>query len=200
MVAITLSTICFLALSGLMAAVDAAVLSVTHPEIEVMKKESKWGAHRLSRVKHDLARAVVVIVILSNTVNVLGPILVSVQAFNLYGREGLAVITVVLATGTIVFSEIVPKSLGAHYAPLIARLSAPAILTCQYLLYPLVAGFAWALKPVRSRHAENRYRRADSIVGKNWTPGWSYRTGRKSNDPSCVCAQRQNRGRDHDTD
>jgi CBS domain containing-hemolysin-like protein len=143
MLLLVLSIIVFLALSGLMAAVDAAVLSVTRPEIDVLIQDGQWGARRLNRVKHQITRSLVVIVILTNTINVLGPILVSRQAFDLYGTEGIFVITVVLAFGTIVFSEIVPKAIGSHYAPLIARLSAPAILMVRYLLYPLVLGFAW---------------------------------------------------------
>jgi putative hemolysin len=152
MLLLVLSIVCFLALSGLMAAVDAAVLSVTHPEVDVLVQKAKWGSHRLSRVKHELSQSVVVIVILTNTVNVLGPILVSLHAFSLYGTEGVAVITVILALGTILFSEIIPKSIGAHYAPLIARVSAPAILACRYLLYPFVIGFAWISKQFTRGH------------------------------------------------
>ncbi len=140
---LVISVVVFLALSGLMAAVDAAVLSVTRPEIAVLIQKQKWGARRLRRVKQEITRSVVVIVIVTNTINVLGPILVSRQAFDLYGTEGIAAITVVLTLGTIIFSEIVPKALGAHYAPLIARLSSPAIQIGRYLLYPLVIGFAW---------------------------------------------------------
>ena len=83
---------------------------------------------------------------MTNTINVLGPILVSRQAFDLYGAESIVAITAVLAFGTIIFSEIVPKALGAHYAPLIARFSSPPILVGRYLLYPLVVGFAWLSK------------------------------------------------------
>lgn len=143
---IVLAVIVFLALSGLMAAVDAAVLSVSRPEIEVLIQEKKWGSRRLGQVKKEISQSVVVIVIMTNTINVLGPILVSRQAFDLYGAESIVAITAVLALGTIVFSEIVPKALGAHYAPLIARLSAPAILIGRYLMYPLVVGFAWLSK------------------------------------------------------
>lgn len=138
-----LSMVGFLVLSGLMAAVDAAVLSVTHPEIEVLKQEGKWGARRLGRLKHEITRTVVVIVILTNTINVLGPILVSRKAFSLYGNEGIFAISAILAVGTIVFSEIVPKSVGAHYAPLVARVAAPGLLVCRYLLFPLVVVFSW---------------------------------------------------------
>ncbi len=143
MMLLTFSVITFLALSGLMAAVDAAVLSVTRPEIDELMVRGKWGSRRLDQVKRTLTQSVVVVVIASNTINVLGPILVSGQAFTLYGAKGIAIITAVLTLGTIVFSEIVPKALGAHYAPLIARVSAPAILIGRYLLYPLVVSFAW---------------------------------------------------------
>lgn len=133
----------FLALSGLMAAVDAAILSVTRPEIDVLIQQGKWGARRLGRIKREIVKSVVVIVIFTNTINVLGPILVSHTAFGLYGTKSVAAITMVLTLGTIVFSEIIPKALGAHYAPLVARLAAPAILLGRYLLYPLVSVLAW---------------------------------------------------------
>lgn len=135
-------TVSFLFLSGLAAAVDAAVLSVTHPEVEELVSRRKWGGRRLRWVKQHLTQSVVVIVIVTNTINVLGPIVVSRQASQLGGVEAMAMITAVLALGTIVFSEIIPKSLGAHYAPLIARLSAPAIRWLRILLYPLVITLA----------------------------------------------------------
>ena len=93
-------------------------------------------------VKQQLTQSVVVIVIVTNTINVLGPILVSREAQTLYGVEGIAAITVVLALGTMVFSEIIPKSLGAHHAPLVARFAAPAIRALRVVLYPLVITLA----------------------------------------------------------
>ncbi|MDG2221999.1 MAG: CNNM domain-containing protein [Rubripirellula sp.] len=146
MLSLLLLIVIFLAFSGLMAAVDAAILSVSRPEIEVLVKKGKWGARRLSRIKHEIAKSVVVIVILTNTINVLGPILVSQKAYDLYGAQSVVAITIVLTLGTIIFSEIIPKALGAHYAPLIARLAAPAIQIGRLLLYPLVVVFAWLSK------------------------------------------------------
>ena len=142
MFVLVLLVVVFLFLSGMAAAVDAAVLSVSRPEVEVLVEQRKWGARRLRSVKKQLTQSVVVIVIVTNTINVLGPILVSREAQATYGVEGLAVITVVLALGTMVFSEIIPKSLGAHYAPLVARLAAPAIRSLRILLYPLVIALA----------------------------------------------------------
>ena len=146
MLLLIIATAIFLALSGIMAAVDAAVLSVTRPEIEVLVQNRKTGANKLRTIKHEFARTVVVIVIATNTINVLGPVLVSQLASESYGHRGIAVITVVLTLGTIAFSEIIPKAIGSHYAPLIARFSAPAIVVGRLVLYPLVVVFEWLSK------------------------------------------------------
>ena len=50
----------------------------------------------------------------------------------------IAPITAILTVGTIVFSEIIPKSLGHHYAPHVGRIAAPALRALMYLLYPVV--------------------------------------------------------------
>lgn len=143
MLTLILYVVVFMLLSGLMAAVDAAVLSVTRPEIEEMIHNRRSGAARLRAVKQEITRSVVVIVILTNTVNVLGPILVSREAFARYGPESLITVTIGLTLGTILFSEILPKAIGTHYAPLVGRLSATPLQTVGYTLYPLVAALSW---------------------------------------------------------
>lgn len=136
-------TIAFLLVSGLLAAIDAAFLSVTRPEVEEMIHHGKRGALHLRDAKRKIARTVVVIVILTNTVNVLGPILVSRRAFELYGSHVIGIITLILTVGTILFSEILPKALGVHFAPVISRFSIPIIRLVTILLYPIVIALAW---------------------------------------------------------
>ena len=146
MILLLITLILFLSLSGIMAAVDAAIMSVTRPEISEMIVYRKWGAQRLETLKKNLTRAVVVIVLLTNTINVLGPVLVSQQAIVLYGPQAIAYTVITLTVGTIVFSEIIPKALGAHHAPQISRLSAPIIRSISLTLYPLVWGLEWFAK------------------------------------------------------
>lgn len=138
MIALVLTIVVFLFLSGIMAAIDAAVLSVTSPEISEMVGKGKWGARRLQALRQALTRAVVVIVILTNTINVVGPVIVSRKSIELFGNQAIVWTVAGLTLGTIVFSEILPKALGAHYAPLISRLSAPVIRAIGIALYPLV--------------------------------------------------------------
>ena len=143
MLELALYIVAFITLSGLMAAVEAAVLSVSRGEIEEMVIKRAWGARRLKAIAQGIARPMVVIAVLTNTINILGPILAGGKAIQLYGDVAIVGITVVLTLGTIVFSEIVPKSLGSHYAPSIGRLVAPTIQGLIYLLYPIVVALEW---------------------------------------------------------
>jgi len=138
MVELILYFTAFVLLSGVMAMTDAAVLSISAAEIEAMAAAGKPGAMTLRKLHGHLTRAVVVIVILTNTVNVLGPVLVGNKAVELYGSVVLGAITAILTFTTIVLSEIVPKSIGVHYAPLVSRMAAPAILIVSYAILPLV--------------------------------------------------------------
>ncbi len=83
------------------------------------------------------------IVLFTNTINILGPILAGNKAIDIYGDSVIGLITVILTFGTIVFSEIIPKSLGAHYAPLVSRIWAPIILFLTYALFPIVVALEW---------------------------------------------------------
>lgn len=133
----------FVILSGVMAMVDAAVLSVTMAEVHELQQNNAWGSAALHFVKSHINKSVVVIVILTNTVNVLGPILIGDRAADLGGSTAIGVVTAILTFSTIVFSEIIPKSLGAHYAPTIARAAAPIVTLLIYALYPIVLGLDW---------------------------------------------------------
>ncbi|MCG8653555.1 MAG: CNNM domain-containing protein, partial [Pirellulales bacterium] len=146
MIVLAIGVSLFLCLSGVMAAVDAAILSVTHPEIEELVHQRRFGANRLRDAKRRLAHSVVVIVVITNTINVLGPILIGHHAFGLFDRDGILLIMAGLTIGTIVFSEILPKAIGNRYAPTIARWSAHPLMVVQAVLYPLVALFAWMSK------------------------------------------------------
>ena len=138
MIELLVLIVSFIFLSGLLAMIDAAVLSVTHAEVEEMVQKGKRGSRALQTLSRHITRSLVIIVIITNLINVLGPILVGQKAIELYSSSIIGVITAVLTFGTIIFSEVIPKSLGAHYAPIIARVAAPPILALIGILYPLV--------------------------------------------------------------
>jgi len=128
----------FIATSGFFAMIDAAILNVSPAEVEVLLQRKSWGGKQLKALLRHTTHAIIVIVIFTNVTNILGPILAGRKAVELYGSEAIGVVTAILTFATIIFSEIIPKSIGAHYAPTISRIAAPALSIIVTLLYPIV--------------------------------------------------------------
>ena len=145
MLELALYIVVFIALSGLMAMVEAAVLNVSRIEIEEIRLQGTWGAGALKTINAHMTQAIVVLVIITNSINILGPILTGRKAMQLYGDASIGLVAVILTLGTIVFSEIIPKSIGSHYAPIVSRWSAPALRLLILLMYPLVISLEWIL-------------------------------------------------------
>lgn len=130
--------ISFVFASGILAMIDAAILSVNHAEVEVMISRKRYGARALKSLLKHTTRAIIIIVIFTNITNILGPILVGRKAEALFGSQAIGIVTALLTFITIIFSEIIPKSIGTHYAPRIARIVAPLLRVSIFLLYPIV--------------------------------------------------------------
>jgi len=147
--AITLLIVIFVLASGVLSMLDAAILSVSRAEVEETLSHGLWGGRALKGVAHRQMHTVIVIVILTNLVNILGPVLIGVRAAALFGSQSLGVLTALLTAMTILFSEIIPKALGTRHAPTIARLSAPLLLALAFILSPLVAFLEFVVRPFR---------------------------------------------------
>jgi putative hemolysin len=128
----------FIIASGILAMIDSAILSVNPAEVEVMIAKKRWGAKELKLLLRHTTRAIIVIVILTNIVNILGPILVGRRAEQLFGSHVIGIVTAILTFLTIIFSEIIPKGIGTHYAPKISRRVAPFLRVLVFILYPVV--------------------------------------------------------------
>lgn len=140
MLQLVLFIFAFIFASGFLAMIDAAILSVSPAEVEVMIENKRWGAKELRHVLRHATRAIIVIVILTNVTNILGPILAGRKAEALFGSEAIGYITAILTFTTIIFSEIIPKAVGSHYAPRISRYIAPILRILIIALYPIVIG------------------------------------------------------------
>ncbi len=128
-----------LVLSGFFSGAEATLISITQAEVETLAQEKRWGANILQSVHKRLSRAIIAIVVMNNVVNIVGSILVGNVAMRLYGSAQLAIVTTGLTFGVIIFSEILPKSLGMHYAHHIAVPVAVVIRLLMFLLLPFIS-------------------------------------------------------------
>ncbi|OIO52997.1 hypothetical protein AUJ46_06250 [Candidatus Peregrinibacteria bacterium CG1_02_54_53] len=138
MIELAIFIVGFIFASGFFAMIDAAILSVGPAEVEVLIAKKRWGATALKSLLKHITRAIIVIVILTNVTNILGPILAGRKAEAIFGSSAIGVITAVLTFMTIIFSEIIPKAIGAHHAPRISRMAAPFLRALVVILFPVV--------------------------------------------------------------
>ena len=149
MLEIALLITVFVPLSGLFSLLDAAVISVHQAEAEEVIARKLWGGKALRRLLEHRMRSVIVLVILTNAVNILGPIIIGVRAAVLFGNQILGILTAVLTALSILFSEIIPKAVGTRHAPTVGRFSAPALFALTLVFSPLIAAIELLLRPFR---------------------------------------------------
>lgn len=126
-----------LLLSGFFSGAEAALVSLTPAEAEA-GAHARFGGNALRRIYHSLQRSVMAIVIFNNIVNIVGSVVVGQIVNQLYGNAALAIVTTGLTFGVIIFSEILPKSVGIHHAHTIAPIVSPAVRICTLILLPLI--------------------------------------------------------------
>ena len=142
--------------SFLCSILEAVLLSITPSYIGAKKKEGANYALDLERLKDDIDRPLAAILTLNTFAHTLGAAGVGAQAQAIWGEEYLSIISAVLTILILIFSEIIPKTLGATFWRPLARPSTAVVKVLVILLYP----FVWISQIITK-----------IIKGKNYRPG-----------------------------
>ncbi len=141
-----------LGLSFLCSMLEAALLSVRMATLTEQAAAGRRGAGRLLQLKQNrVDDAISAILILNTLANTLGATLAGAQAAHVLGSAWVGVFSGVLTFLILVFSEIIPKTLGALYARQLSsfvghvlagltRLMTPALVLSRALTRLLARG------------------------------------------------------------
>jgi len=124
--------------SAFFSGVEAALFSLPQSKVLVLREQKKRGSEALVKIKENLPRAIMVIVIGNNIVNIVGAIFVGVLASRVFGDALIGVVSAVLTLLIIIFGEILPKTIGENYADKIALAVAPFILFLTKVFSPII--------------------------------------------------------------
>ncbi len=127
-----------LGISFLCSIAEAVILSVTSAHIELLKKEGHRAGKLLSDLKADINRALAAILTLNTIAHTMGAAGAGAQAASLFGDTYVGIISAVLTLLILIFSEIIPKTLGANYWRTLAPATAYMLRFLIWLLYPFV--------------------------------------------------------------
>jgi CBS domain containing-hemolysin-like protein len=124
--------------SFLCSILEAVLLSVTPSYAVAVKKKSPAMGRRLDLLKRDIGRPLAAILSLNTIAHTVGAAGVGAEAANLFGDASVGVVSAVLTLLILVFSEIVPKTLGALYWRQLVPVGLYLVQWLIWGLYPLV--------------------------------------------------------------
>lgn len=133
-----LSIVVVLATSFFCSISEASLLSSSRVRALTLADENP-AARLLSRMKQSLDRPIAAILILNTIANTGGAALAGREYERVFGGAGMGVFTVFLTLAVLVFSELLPKTLGVRYSMSAALLLARPVWILTRLMMPLTA-------------------------------------------------------------
>ena len=127
-----------LGFSFLCSIAEAVLLSVSNAHIALMEAEDHPAAKLLKELKDDVNKPLAAILTLNTIAHTVGAAGAGAQAAAVFGNTYVAIISAVLTLLILVFSEIIPKTLGAYYWKTLAPITAYTLRVLIWVLYPFV--------------------------------------------------------------
>ena len=117
---------------------ESVILSVTHSHIGTLVKSNPSKGKLLQRLKDDINRPLAAILTLNTIANTVGAAGMGAQALHVYGSHAVAAASAILTFSILIFSEILPKTLGAYFCRSLAIPSAYVIRALMVITFPFV--------------------------------------------------------------
>ena len=130
MIALVFSFFCSIA--------EAVLLSIRPAFVTLLENRGAKGAKTLAALKDNLDRPLAAILSLNTIAHTAGAAGVGAQAAIVFGNQYIGLTSAFLTFLILIFSEIIPKTLGATYWHKLAAPLAPVIMGLTKLLLPLV--------------------------------------------------------------
>lgn len=117
---------------------EAVLLSVTMAHISVLEQEDNTSGPLLRELKTDINKPLTAILTLNTIAHTVGAVGAGAQAVAVFGSQWVGLISAVLTLMILIFSEIIPKTLGATYWRNLAGVTAHVLKYLIRVLYPFV--------------------------------------------------------------
>lgn len=117
---------------------EAVLLSTSQSFLKVKLELGKPWARHFTHLKSNIDKPISAILTLNTVAHTVGAAGVGAQAIKVFGEASFGIVSAILTLLILVFTEIIPKTIGAHYWRVLAWISAYIIKWMIYLTYPLV--------------------------------------------------------------
>ena len=144
-----------LAISFLCSILEAVLLSTPMSFITAKEQEGRKSASLLKELKNNVDRPVGAILSLNTIAHTIGSAGVGAEVTRIWGDEWFGIASVVLTLLILIFSEIIPKTIGSNSWRSLALPSAGVIKFLIYFTYPFVILSELITKLFSSKEKDN---------------------------------------------
>lgn len=120
---------------------EAGLLSSSSSYVETLANEGSNGAKIMKNLKDNVDRPIAAILTLNTLAHTIGAAGAGAQAAAVFGSEWFGLITLILTLLILIFSEIIPKTLGAVYWRQLLTFNAYSIQGLVFIFTPIVWTF-----------------------------------------------------------
>ncbi|MCK4342330.1 MAG: HlyC/CorC family transporter [Phycisphaerae bacterium] len=149
-----------LGVSFLCSLTESGILSISRSQVAALRKQNRASGRILDGMKENIERPLAAILTLNTIAHTIGAAGVGAQVLDIWDQQAVAIGSAILTILILVFSEIIPKTLGVAYAGRLAAFTAYAVQGMIILTYPLVQVFQ-ALSRIIGGGAEQRLTREE---------------------------------------
>ncbi len=117
---------------------EAVLLSTPHSFLVVKLESGNSWAKKFISLKSNIDKPISAILTLNTIAHTVGAAGVGAQAVKIFGDTYFGIISAILTLLILVLSEIIPKTIGAHFWRKLARISSHTIKGMIFITYPFV--------------------------------------------------------------
>jgi CBS domain containing-hemolysin-like protein len=130
-----------IAISFLCSILEAVLLSISHSYVALLEERGNPAGNLLARMRGNIEEPIAAILTLNTIAHTVGASMGGAIALEVFGSRWIALFSVVLTLAILVFSEILPKTIGATHwqrlAPATAHVLRWMIVAMKPVLIPL---------------------------------------------------------------
>ncbi len=127
-----------LVVSFLCSIFESVLLSVTRPQVQLLARDGRRAGALLAAFKANMDVPIAAILILNTAAHTIGAAVAGASYTAVFSSDTLWLFSIVFTLAVLLFTEIIPKTLGVSYAPVLAPAVAHGIRWLVILLRPLV--------------------------------------------------------------
>jgi putative hemolysin len=153
-----------LAASFLCSILEAVFLSVQRSYVALLKSQGEWAGTWFDRAQKNVDEPIAAILTLNTIAHTVGATMGGAFALEVFGSAWVAAFSAALTLVILIFTEIVPKTLGATYWSQLAKPSAYVIAGLILVMKPILRPLSWLSRVISGNSERPTISRAELEV------------------------------------